>query len=210
MRCREASALASARELLGCEGRLNRLIADQTLREQLVDIPVIRVDSHVELERLDDRLTGIDGTGVDEFFLLFLRYGGANRLIGDAQRATRAKRRAAHALVRQTAEHTLTHVLEFCLADGRAGEDGLDKLVGCPLTARLLNVGRPRPLRRGRGLLAAAGRGDDDKSGSEQTNARPYGVRAFSVGRSHDVLPRTASTMGAYFQNNEEWAPSLA
>ena len=43
------------------ERRLNRLITDQTLREQLVEIPVIRVDSHVELERLDDRLTGIDG-----------------------------------------------------------------------------------------------------------------------------------------------------
>ena len=69
------SALASARELLGREGRLNRLVADQTLRVQLVDIPVIRVDAHVELERLDDRLTGIDGTGVDEFFLLFFRYG---------------------------------------------------------------------------------------------------------------------------------------
>ena len=95
------SALASARELLGCEGRLNRLIADQTLREQLVDIPVIRVDSHVELERLDDRLTGIDGTGVDEFFLLFFRYGGANRLIGDAQLAARAERCAGDALVCQ-------------------------------------------------------------------------------------------------------------
>ena len=100
--CERRSALASARELLGREGRLNRLVADQTLRVQLVDIPVIRVDSHVELERLDDRLTGIDGTGVDEFFLLFLRYGGAIRLIGDAQRAARAKRRTVTPLsVRQ-------------------------------------------------------------------------------------------------------------
>ena len=150
---------------------------------------MIRVNSHVELERLDDRLTGIAGTGGDEALLLFLRDGGANRLIGDAQRATRAKRRAAHALVRQTAEHTLTHVLEFCLADGRAGEDGLDKLVGCPLTARLLNVGRPRPLRRGRGLLAAAYCGDDDNNGCEQTGARMDEVRALPVVRSHDVLP---------------------
>ena len=195
---------------MGREGRLNRLITDQTLRVQLVEIPVIRVDSHVELECLDDRLTGIAGTGGDEALLLFLRDGGANRLIGDAQRADRAKRRAAHALVRQTAEHTLTHVLEFCLADGRVGEDGLDKLVGRPLTARLLNVGRPRPLRRGRGLLAATSRGDDDKSGSEQTNARTDGVRALPGVCSHDVLPRTASIMGAYFQNNEERAPFSA
>ena len=96
------SALDSAREFLDRKRRLNRLITDQTLREQLVEIPVIRVDSHVELERLDDRLTGIDGTGVDEFFLLFLRYGGANRLIGDAQRAARAVRCAVTPLsVRQ-------------------------------------------------------------------------------------------------------------
>ena len=67
---------------MGREGRLNRLMTDQTLRVQLVEIPVIRVDSHVELKCLDDRLTGIVGTGGDEFLLLFLRYGGANRLIG--------------------------------------------------------------------------------------------------------------------------------
>lgn len=91
--CERRSALASARELLGREGRLNRLMTDQTLRVQLVEIPVIRVDSHVELKCLDDRLTGIVGTGGDEFLLLILRYGGAIRLIGDAQRAARAKRR---------------------------------------------------------------------------------------------------------------------
>lgn len=96
---------------MGRERRLNRLITDQTLRVQLVDIPVVRVDLHVELERLDDRLTGFDGTGVDEFLLLFLRYGGANRLIGDAQRAARAERCAGDALVCQAAQHALTHVL---------------------------------------------------------------------------------------------------
>ena len=121
--------------------------------------------------------------------LLILRYGGANRLIGDAQRAARAERSAGDTLVRQTAQHALTHVLEFCLADGRVGEDRLNEFIGRPLTARLLNVGRPRPLCRRCGLLAATRCGDDENSGSEQTDARPYGVRAFSVGRSHDVLP---------------------
>lgn len=171
---------------------------------------MIRVDSHVELERLDDRLTGIVGTGGDELLLLFGGYGGANRLIGDAQRAARAKRRTGHAFVRQAAQHALTHVLEFGLADGGVGEDRLDELVGRPLIARLLNIGRPRPLRRGRGLLAATSRGDDDKSGSEQTNARTDGVRALRVVCSHDVLSRIASIMGAYFQNNEERAPFSA
>ena len=183
------SALASARELLDRERRLNRLITDQTLREQLVEIPVIRVDSHVELERLDDRLTGIDGTGVDEFLLLFLRYGGANRLIGDAQRAARAERCAGDALVRQTAQHALTHVLEFCLADGRVGEGRLNEFVGRPLIARLLDVGRPRSLRSRCGLLAAAYCGDGDNNGCEQTSARTDDVRALPVVRSHDVLP---------------------
>ena len=46
------------------------------------------------------------------------------------------------------------------------------------------------------GTLPASLIGDDEKSGSEQINARTDGASALSVVNFHDVLPRTASDCG--------------